>query len=109
MVLECYLLVIAPGLFTHMLDVTLSHDPGPHILLGCDLDKTTGPLVTIEGEPNYYDELNHQYIDFNIDDATLTDAFHDTSDLNMKIGILHYFLIHKRDVEKAEGVSIWLT
>ncbi|XP_063238658.1 protein pigeon isoform X2 [Bacillus rossius redtenbacheri] len=102
-----HLVVYAPGLFTHLLDVGLSHEPCCHVLLSpvlagvpasaCRLVPLLGPAG--EGPLLTVDLGSLDLVPLAVGGGHLADAFRHASSLDNRLAILHYFLVHRHDAD----------
>ena len=106
------MIVYAPGLFTHLLDIGLVHEPCCHILMSC----------TLAGVPSYASHLvpllqygNKVTVDLptldliplTITTNHLVETFKSNHSLENQLAILHYFLVHQADLETVGEVRFY--
>ncbi|XP_067002929.2 protein pigeon [Anabrus simplex] len=95
-----HMVVYAPGLFTHLLDIGLNHEPCCHILMGCTPYQYTH-LVPIlhHGNAMTLDMPSFDLVPLIVTTQQLVDTFKQDHSLDNRIAILHYFLVHQGDTE----------
>lgn len=120
------MVVYVAGLFTHLLDIGLAHEPFCHILMNGVLSmvpQSASRLVTIKGEftestvfeddtellPTIMIDLNTMdLLEFEIDVEDLMTSLSTIESMNNRLSILHYLLIHAVDFERVEEVNFIL-
>lgn len=113
----------AAGIFTHLLDIGLSHEPYCHILMNGTLSlvpESSSRLVAIngdfeeslscEGYPGLapaimIDLATMDLIEFEIVSEDLLSCLSKVDSVSNKLSILHYFLVHLGDFESVEEVK----
>ncbi|CAL1675919.1 unnamed protein product [Lasius platythorax] len=137
-----HMIVFVPGLFAHLLEIGVNHDPCCHILCGpppsipsrvsylvplLDLDNTnkgtrknsynldSKTIGCSEGNSSFTNSSSILTIDLPTLDLVpliippdfLVEVFRKETSVEIRLGILHYFLCHKNDTEViAELMSI---
>lgn len=123
-----HMIVLVPSLFTHLLEIGTNHEPCCHILCGplTSLPSHSSylvPLLELEnnnkGNKKKYDTVfleGNNISQFNTNILTidlptldlvqltissdfLTEVFRKESSAEVRLGILHYFLCHKNDLD----------
>ncbi|XP_023721304.1 protein pigeon isoform X3 [Cryptotermes secundus] len=99
-----HMAVYAPGLFTHLLDIGLSHEPCCHILMSCTLPGIpfyTSHLVPLlqYGNTVTVDLPSLDLIPLTVTTRHLIETFKNDHSLENQLAILHYFLVHQGDLE----------
>lgn len=105
-----HLLVRIPNLYTHLLDVGLSHEPCCHIVLP-NINSENGPsLSTLIGwGPNTMIDLSTlDIVTIVVTEKELIAAFKSDISMENKISILHYFIQHECNSEAADELVSWL-
>lgn len=134
-----HMMVFVPGLFLHLLEIGLHHEPCCHILCGplpsvpshasylvplLDPDNATKGVKKNSHHGNADSKVNHldgssgssiltidlptlDLVQLTIPPSFLVDVFRKETSTEIRLGILHYFLCHKNDIEIiAELMSI---
>nr|CAD7430781.1 unnamed protein product [Timema monikensis] len=100
-----HMLVYAPGLFTHLLDIGLSHEPCCHILTSPHLPGMPShvthlvPLFQTGNNVTTVDLPSLDLVSLAATTAHLVDTFRSDNSLGNRLAILHYFLVHQGDFE----------
>ncbi|KAK0087101.1 hypothetical protein PV325_001770 [Microctonus aethiopoides] len=122
-----YMVVFVPGSFTHLLEIGVIHDPSCHILCGAlpaistqasylvpILDLTTNKISSKKS--NYSDNRNCILKILTIDLPTLDlvtltittdfliDVFKKESPIQTRLGVIHFFMCHRHDLETVAGL-----
>ncbi|XP_048489320.1 protein pigeon isoform X2 [Plutella xylostella] len=107
---DTYLLVNIPNLFTHLLDVSLSHEPCCHIVLPTEDCVTSPSLAPILGwGPNAMVDLNTlDVVTMSVAEKDLVDMFKSSTPLENKLSIMHYLVHHEGNLELAEELISWM-
>lgn len=106
-----HILVLIPGLFTHLLDIGINHEPCGHIVMPClinsDIDLRLVPLCY---DNNTVINLNTlDIIKISIPNSLLIETFKSETALDNKIAIIHYLLVHKNQFEiVSEALSYFI-
>ncbi|XP_074113246.1 gamma-secretase activating protein pigeon [Cotesia typhae] len=124
---EDYMLVFVQGSFTHLLEIGASHDPSCHILCGplptiysnalylvplLDLNsnKTVGNKKSVFAEAQEVANImtidlpTLDLIPLKVTTDFLIDVFKKESSVHVRLGIIHYFMCHKHDLEIVAGL-----
>ncbi|CAG5095032.1 Similar to pigeon: Protein pigeon (Drosophila melanogaster) [Cotesia congregata] len=124
---EDYMVVFVQGSFTHLLEIGASHDPSCHILCGSlptiyshasylvpllDLNSNKTVANKKSGFLEAQDVANIMTIDLPTLDLIplkvtadfLIDVFKKESSVHVRLGIIHYFMCHKHDLEIVAGL-----
>jgi hypothetical protein len=107
-----HMVVYAPGVFTHLLDIGLSHEPCCHILMSCTLlgiPLYTSHLVPLLQYDNTVavDLPSLDLVPLTVTTRQLVDTFKNDSSLENQLAILHHFLVHQGDLETVAEVIQW--
>nr|XP_012148948.1 PREDICTED: protein pigeon isoform X2 [Megachile rotundata] len=123
-----YIIVLVQGLFTHLLEIGTNHEPCCHILCGPltvlpSYSSYLVPLLELEnnnkGGKKKYDSTSvegNNTSNFNVNILTidlptldlvqltispdfLTEVFRKETSIEVRLGILHYFLCHRNDLD----------
>ncbi|GFG36550.1 hypothetical protein Cfor_06172 [Coptotermes formosanus] len=99
-----HMVVYVPGLFTHLLDIGLAHEPCCHILMSCTLPgipSYTSHLVPLLQYDNTVtvDLPSLDLIPLTVTTGHLVETFNSDHSLENQLAILHYFLVHQGDFE----------
>ncbi|KYN13850.1 Protein pigeon [Trachymyrmex cornetzi] len=105
-----HMIVFVPGLFAHLLEIGVNHEPCCHILCGPPpsipshgnsiLANSNTSILTI-------DLPTLDLVQLTIPSDFLIEVFRKETSVEVRLGILHYFLCHKYDIEIiAELMSI---
>lgn len=123
-----HMIVLVPGLFTHLLEIGTNHEPCCHILCGplTSIPSRSSylvPLLELEtnakGTKKKYDTASlegnnaSQYnmniltidlptldlVQLTISSNFLTEVFRKENSIEVRLGILHYFLCHRNDLD----------
>uniref|UniRef100_A0A8D9F8S0 Protein pigeon n=1 Tax=Cacopsylla melanoneura TaxID=428564 RepID=A0A8D9F8S0_9HEMI len=99
LLIEDYLMIHAPGLFLHYLDVCLSHAPSAHIFLPSPPSSSPVQYIPLSFAPGLVlDVLSLSLFSRVIQDSRLIDlATASDCGLERKLAILHYFLVHRNN------------
>nr|CAD7576688.1 unnamed protein product [Timema californicum] len=106
-----HMLVYAPGLFTHLLDIGLSHEPCCHILTSPHLPGMPShithlvPLFQTGNNVTTVDLPSLDLVSLAATTAHLVDTFRSDNSLGNRLAILHYFLVHQGDFETVGEVT----
>lgn len=111
------------GVFTHLLDIGLAHEPNCHILMNGTLSmvpQSASRLVVIKGEFTEFspseddtellptimiDLLTMDLVEFEVSVEDLMNCLTTVESTTNKLSILHYLLIHASDFESVEEVN----
>ncbi|GBP54670.1 Protein pigeon [Eumeta japonica] len=101
---ENHLLVMIPMLFTHLLDISLSHEPCCHIVIPCEETENGPNLAHLLGwGPNTMVDLNTlDIVTLNILEKDLVSTFKSDSIIENKLAIMHYLIQHEGNGDLAE-------
>lgn len=102
-----YLLVHIPNLFTHLLDVGLSHEPCCHIVLPPNLCIQGERLVPLLGKSVLVDLVTLDIVKVNVTDSQLISVFKSKTSIENKLAVLHYFLHHDLNIDIVEEVCFF--
>lgn len=97
-----YLIVYLPGLFIHLLDLGLGHQPCCHIILPHSANKTEhwNTIKTSRSFPSLLNSKSLQSFTLEISSEELMKVFYEANiGLYNKISIIHYFLVHQQDFD----------
>jgi hypothetical protein len=108
-----HMIVYAPGLFTHLLDIGLCHEPCCHIMMDSALPGVplyTSHLVPLlqAGNTVTIDLSMLELVPLNITTGHLVNTFKNNPSLENRRAILHYFLVHKGEMEIVAEVRLIL-
>jgi hypothetical protein len=104
------MVVYAPGLLTHLLDIGLAHEPCCHILMGCTLPgilSNTSHLVPLlqYGNTVAVDLPTLDLVPLTVTTGHVVETFKCDHSLENQLAILHYFLVHQGDLETVTEVK----
>ncbi|XP_034948230.1 protein pigeon [Chelonus insularis] len=120
-----YMVVFVQGFFTHLLEIGVSHDPCCHILCSSLptipaqasylvplLDINSNKPIKKQGSSDTQEVSNILTIDLpTLDLVSLTistnfliDVFRKESSVQVRLGIIHYFMCHRHDLETVVGL-----
>ncbi|XP_026675178.1 protein pigeon isoform X2 [Ceratina calcarata] len=123
-----HMIVLAPGLFTHLLEIGTNHEPCCHILCGplTSLPPRSSYLVpllefesNVKGNKKKYEPVSQEgsntsqsntsiltidlptldLVQLTISFDFLIEVFRKESSAEVRLGILHYFLCHRNDLD----------
>ncbi|XP_021937949.1 protein pigeon isoform X4 [Zootermopsis nevadensis] len=108
-----HMIVYAPGLFTHLLDIGLAHEPCCHILMSCTLPgipSYTSHLVPLlqYGNTVTVDLPTLDLIPLTVTTGHLVETFKCDHSLENQLAILHYFLVHQGDLETVTELLMFV-
>lgn len=106
---ECHLLVFQAGLFMHLLDVGLQHEPCCHIVCPPFLESKHITQLVPCFKQNFisFDSATLDLISINIPKPHLIETFKNDESIDNRMSIIHYFLAHYNDIDIFEEVSIY--
>ncbi|OAD60594.1 Protein pigeon [Eufriesea mexicana] len=88
-----YMVVLVPGLFTHLLEIGTNHEPCCHILCeGNNTSQSNTNILTI-------DLPTLDLVQLTISSDFFIDVFRKEGSTEIRLGILHYFLCHRNDLD----------
>lgn len=102
------MVVYAPGLFTHLLDIGLNHEPCCHILMNNDIPgvpTSASHMVPLLGCLTMVDLPTLDIVELSIPTAQLVNTFKVNQSLDNRLSILHYLLVHLGDLETVAEVK----
>ncbi|CAG9580990.1 unnamed protein product [Danaus chrysippus] len=105
-----HLLVHIPMLFTHLIDISLHHEPCCHIVVPMEPSESGPSLAPLLGwGPHAMVDLNTlDVITMGVTDKDLASTFKsDTADEN-KLAIMHYLIQHEGNTDLAEELLSWV-
>ncbi|XP_049858871.1 protein pigeon isoform X6 [Schistocerca gregaria] len=109
-----HMLVFAPGLFAHLLDIGLSHEPCCHVLAGPALPGVPGhvaqlvPLLPHCESAITLDLPSLDLVPLSMPPSHLFEAFRDAAAAESTddcLAILHYFLVHVGDSDAVSQIN----
>lgn len=106
-----HILVFIPGICTHLLDIGVLHEPTCHItttpllssLNPAEINLT--PLLKM-GETTVLDLTTLNLVNLSITNNQLVQTFKSDTTYENKLSILHYFLVHKGEMDLVVEVKI---
>lgn len=99
---EQHMIVYAPGLFTHLLDVGLGHEPCCHILMGHAPPQASHLVPLLQpGEGLTLDLRALDLVRLVVSPRILLDTFRQDTCKSTRLAILHYFLVHAGDMDSV--------
>lgn len=104
--LDHHMLIFIPGVFTHLLDIGINHEPCCHIVTTSIVTSENElRLVPLCCENNTTINLNTlDIIPITIPVSNLIDTFKSDTTLDNKISILHYLIVHRNDFDTVGEV-----
>lgn len=96
-------------LYTHLIDISLHHEPCCHIVIAAE-DCNSGPsLAPILGwGPHAMVDLNTlDVVTMNVAEKDLINTFKNNNALENKLAIIHYLIQHEGNLDLAEEVSFF--
>lgn len=111
--IDCFLpdhhmLIFIPGLFTHLLDIGINHEPCCHIVTSSvvpNVEYVDLRLVPLCCDSNLAINLNTLDIfPITVSISQLVETFKSEIHLDNKIAIIHYLIVHKNDIETVGEV-----
>ncbi|XP_069681884.1 protein pigeon isoform X1 [Periplaneta americana] len=108
-----HMVVYAPDLFTHLLDIGLAHEPCCHVLMSCTLPgipSHTSHLVPLLQYSNTVtvDLPTLDLIQLTVTTGHLVETFKSDHSLENQLAILHYFLVHQGDLETVSELLMYV-
>ncbi|GLV45117.1 pigeon [Carabus blaptoides fortunei] len=98
-----HMLIFIPGLFTHLLDIGINHEPCCHIVTSSvvsNVEYVDLRLVPLCCDSNLSINLNTlDVFPITVSTAQLVETFKNQMHLDNKIAIIHYLIVHKSDIE----------
>nr|XP_037867052.1 protein pigeon isoform X3 [Bombyx mori] len=107
---ENHLLVNIPMLYTHLIDISLHHEPCCHIVLPvdeCDSGPSLAPLLGW-GQHAMVDLNTLDVVAMVIPEKDLTATFKSNTAIENKLAIIHYLVQHENNMELAEELISWM-
>ncbi|XP_030029163.2 protein pigeon isoform X1 [Manduca sexta] len=104
-----HLLVNIPMLYTHLIDISLYHEPCCHIVIPVD-ERESGPsLAPILGwGPHAMVDLNTlDIVTVSVADKDLAATFKSNTAIENKLAIMHYLILHEGNMDLAEELVSW--
>ncbi|XP_052748858.1 protein pigeon [Galleria mellonella] len=107
---ENHLLVNIPMLFTHLIDISLHHEPCCHIVIpmeDCDSGPSLAPLLG--WGPHAMVDLNTlDVVVMTVQEKDITATFKSNTAVENKLAIMHYLIQHEGNMELAEELISWM-
>ncbi|KAM3960865.1 LOW QUALITY PROTEIN: gamma-secretase activating protein pigeon [Aphomia sociella] len=106
---ENHLLVNIPMLFTHLIDISLYHEPCCHIVLPME-ECESGPSLALLGwGPHVMVDLNTlDVVVMTVQEKDITATFKSNTAIENKLAIMHYLIQHEGNMELAEELISWM-
>ncbi|XP_059058334.1 protein pigeon [Achroia grisella] len=107
---ENHLLVNIPMLFTHLIDISLHHEPCCHIVIPME-DSDSGPsLAPLLGwGPHAMIDLNTlDVVMMTVQEKDITATFKSNTAIENKLAIMHYLIQHEGNMDLAEELISWM-
>ncbi|KYN42990.1 Protein pigeon [Trachymyrmex septentrionalis] len=102
-----HMIVFVPGLFVHLLEIGVNHEPCCHILCSSPPSDGNSLLANSNTSILTIDLPTLDLVQLTIPSDFLIEVFRKETSVEVRLGILHYFLCHKNDIEIiAELMSI---
>ncbi|RVE47795.1 hypothetical protein evm_007550 [Chilo suppressalis] len=105
-----HLLVKIPMLFTHLIDISLYHEPCCHVVIPLE-DSEDGPsLAPLVGwGPHVMVDLKTlDVITMTVQEKDLANTFKSGTILENKLAIMHYLVLHEGNMDLAEELISWM-
>ncbi|CAH2049918.1 unnamed protein product, partial [Iphiclides podalirius] len=104
-----HLLVNIPMLFTHLIDISMSHEPCSHVVIPMEQTESGPSLAPLLGwGPHAMVDLNTlDVVTMTIAEKELVATFKSDTVIENKLGIIHYLLLHEGNLELAEELVSW--
>ncbi|CAG9796907.1 unnamed protein product [Diatraea saccharalis] len=105
-----HLLVKIPMLFTHLIDISLYHEPCCHVVIPLE-DNEDGPsLAPLVGwGPHVMVDLKTlDVVTMTVQDKDLAATFKSGTVVENKLAIIHYLVLHESNMELAEELISWM-
>ncbi|KAL0901943.1 hypothetical protein ABMA27_007088 [Loxostege sticticalis] len=105
-----HLLVNIPMLFTHLIDISLYHEPCCHIVLPLEETEdgpSLGPLVGW-GPHAMVDLKTLDVVTMTVQEKDLAATFKSGTVIENKLAIMHYLILHEGNLELAEELISWM-
>lgn len=99
-----HMFVYQPGIFCHLLDVGLTHEPCCHIVCAPNFNSQEEQQLThlvpcLKWGSIAFDTATLNLISTNVPKSHLIDAFKTDKSIDNRLSILHYFLVHSNDMD----------
>ncbi|XP_026319720.1 protein pigeon [Hyposmocoma kahamanoa] len=105
-----HLLVNIPMLYTHLIDISVHHEPCCHIVIAAE-DSNSGPsLAPILGwGAHAMVDLNTlDVVTMNVAEKDLIMTFKNNNSVENKLAVIHYLIQHEGNLDLAEELISWL-
>ncbi|CAK1601618.1 unnamed protein product [Parnassius mnemosyne] len=105
-----HLLVNIPMLFTHLIDISLHHEPCSHIVIPVEETESGPSLAPLLGwGVHAMVDLNTlDVVTMNVAEKDLVATFKSNTTVENKLAIIHYLIQHEGNLELAEELVSWL-
>ncbi|KYM98137.1 Protein pigeon [Cyphomyrmex costatus] len=96
-----HMIVFVPGLFAHLLEIGVNHEPCCHILCDGKSSSSDGNCLLVNSNTSILtiDLPTLDLVQLTIPPDFLIEVFRKEASVEVRLGILHYFLCHKNDIE----------
>ncbi|KAI5634029.1 protein pigeon [Phthorimaea operculella] len=105
-----HLIVNIPMLYTHVIDISLYHEPCCHIVIPSEEYDSCPSLTPILGwGPHAMVDLNTlDVVTMSVSERELAATFRSETVMENKLAILHYLIMHEGNMDLAEELISWL-
>ncbi|XP_068626297.1 protein pigeon [Battus philenor] len=107
---ENHLLVNIPMLFTHLIDISLHHEPCAHIVIPMEETESGPSLAPLLGwgAHTMVDLNTLDVVTMNVPEKDLVATFKSNTVVENKLAIIHYLIQHEGNLDLAEELMSWM-